>query len=114
MDALKGCRSMRVLCSSIILISALLSAVTHSEAQEVEQFYRGKHIIMLVGSGVGGGYDVYARAFARHASKHIQGNPTIVARNLPLAGGMVAANTLYNNSSNDETSDSDEAMQVLT
>ena len=92
---------MRVLCSSIILISALLSAVTHSEAQEVEQFYRGKHIIMLVGSGVGGGYDVYARAFARHASKHIQGNPTIVARNLPLAGGMVAANTLYNNSSND-------------
>jgi tripartite-type tricarboxylate transporter receptor subunit TctC len=29
--------------------------------------------------------------------KHIPGNPVIVSRNLPGAGGLIAANTLYNN-----------------
>ena len=52
---------------------------------------------MLIASGVGGGYDTYARALARHMTKHIPGNPTIVPRNMPGAGGLIAANTLYNN-----------------
>ena len=33
-------------------------------AQTVEEFYKGKSITMLVGSGAGGGYDTYARTFA--------------------------------------------------
>jgi tripartite-type tricarboxylate transporter receptor subunit TctC len=56
---------------------------------------------MLVASGVAGGYDTYARVFARHAARHIPGNPTLVPKNLPAAGGLAAANTLYSVSAKD-------------
>lgn len=72
-----------------------------SSAQDAESAFRGKQITMIVGSGVGGGYDVYARAFARHASKHIPGRPVLITKNVPAAGGMVAANTLFNSSDRD-------------
>src|SRR6202030_4199889 len=52
-------------------------------AQTVEEFYRNKSITMLVGGGAGGGYDTYARVFARHLSRHIPGNPNIIAKNMP-------------------------------
>jgi len=66
-------------------------------AQSVEDFYKSHPITMLVGSGAGGGYDVYARAFARHWSNHIPGHPPIIAKNVPAAAGLQAASTLYNN-----------------
>ena len=43
----------------------------------------------------GGGYDVYARLLARFMEKHIPGNPSIIVQNMPGAGGMVAANYVY-------------------
>src|SRR5262245_20630124 len=46
---------------------------------------------MLVGGGAGGGYDTYARVFARHLSRHIPGNPNIIAKNMPAAGPPFAA-----------------------
>jgi len=64
-------------------------------------FYRGKQVSMLIASGAGGGYDTYARTLARHMTKHVPGNPVIVPRNLPGAGGLIAANTLYNSSAPD-------------
>jgi tripartite-type tricarboxylate transporter receptor subunit TctC len=64
-------------------------------AQTVEEFYRGKSITMLVGGGAGGGYDTYARVFARHLSRHIPGNPNIIAKNMPAAAGLAAASALY-------------------
>jgi tripartite-type tricarboxylate transporter receptor subunit TctC len=72
-------------------------------AQSPAEFYRGKSITVLIGGGVGGGYDVYVRTFMRYASRHIPGNPTFIAKNLPAASGMVAANTLYTISDKDGT-----------
>ena len=60
-----------------------------ASAQTVEEFYRGKQITMLVASAVGGGYDTYARTFARHAGKHIPGNPAIIPKNMPAAAGWL-------------------------
>ena len=77
------------------LIAAMVAVP--AQADPVADFYRGKSITMLVASGVGGGYDTYARVFARHATKFIPGTPNIIAKNLPAAGGLVAASTLYNN-----------------
>jgi tripartite-type tricarboxylate transporter receptor subunit TctC len=77
------------------LVVAMVAAPV--QADPVADFYRGKSITMLVASGVGGGYDTYARVFARHAIKFIPGTPGIIAKNLPAAGGLVAASTLYNN-----------------
>jgi len=80
-----------------LLLFALLALVpAPASAQAPAPFYRGKQINMLIASGAGGGYDTYARALARHMTKHIPGNPVIVPRNLPGAGGLIAANTLYN------------------
>ena len=87
--------------SAPISLLGIYATSNASLAQDAESAFRGKQITMIVGSGVGGGYDVYARAFARHASKHIPGNPTIVPKNVPAAGGMAAANTLFNSADRD-------------
>ena len=84
--------------AGFLLLALLLAFVPERVgAQAQAPFYRGQQINMVIASGAGGGYDTYARALARHMSKHIPGNPTIVPRNLPGAGGLIAANTLYNN-----------------
>src|SRR5262245_13299623 len=78
----------------VLLFALVPGSVT---AQTQAPFYRGKQINMVIASGAGGGYDTYARALARHMAKHIPGNPVIVPRNQPGAGGLIAANTLFNN-----------------
>ena len=78
-----------------ISLLAVVALPVSGAAQTVEQFYKGKSVTLIVGGGVGGGYDVYARTFARHMSKHIPGNPNIVPKNVPAAGGIAAANMLY-------------------
>src|SRR5438552_2434056 len=65
-------------------------------AQTAEEFYKGKQITLLIGAGVGGGYDVYYRALARHMGRHIPGNPTLIPKNLPAASGLAAAAMIYN------------------
>jgi tripartite-type tricarboxylate transporter receptor subunit TctC len=65
-------------------------------ADPVAQFYNGKSISLLIGFGPGGGYDSYARVLARHFGKHIPGQPAVVPQNMPGAGGLAAANFLYN------------------
>jgi tripartite-type tricarboxylate transporter receptor subunit TctC len=77
------------------LAGVALLLASPAGAQTVEQFYKGKSIAMIVGAGVGGGYDVYARALARHMTRHIPGHPAIVPKNVPAAGGIAAANMLY-------------------
>ena len=84
-------------------IAAGLFAATICGPAFAQDFYKDKQISMLVASGVGGGYDVYARALGRHMPKHIPGSPVFVARNMPTAGGLTAANTLYNTSERDGT-----------
>jgi tripartite-type tricarboxylate transporter receptor subunit TctC len=79
----------------IALLFAAAAWPTSTSAQTVEEFYRNKSITMLVGGGAGGGYDTYARVFARHLSRHIPGNPNIIAKNMPAAAGLAAASTLY-------------------
>ena len=88
------------------IMAAALAAVAISlpaklSAQGAQPFYRGKQVTMLIASGAGGGYDAYARALARHMGRHIPGNPNIVPKNTPGAGGLIAANTLYNSTAPD-------------
>ena len=83
------------------LVLAAAACPTGAAAQNVEEFYRGRSISMLVGSGAGGGYDTYARVFARHMSNHIPGRPAIVAKNMPAAAGLAAASALYTTADKD-------------
>jgi tripartite-type tricarboxylate transporter receptor subunit TctC len=75
---------------------------TMAAAQE-GGFYAGKTISLAVPSGPGGGYDTYARTFARHYPKHIPGRPQVVVQNTPGGGGLVAANNLFNLAPRDGT-----------
>ena len=63
--------------------------------QPAEPFFARKTVTIYVGYTAGGSYDLYARLIARHLGKHIPGNPTVVAQNMPGAGSMKAANYVY-------------------
>jgi tripartite-type tricarboxylate transporter receptor subunit TctC len=79
-----------------ILATALLLALTHAAtADDVENFYHGRTLTVVISFSVGGGYDLYARVLARHLGKYIPGHPTIVPENMPGAGGLRASNYLY-------------------
>jgi tripartite-type tricarboxylate transporter receptor subunit TctC len=58
---------------------------------------------MIVGSAVGGGYDLFARIVARHIGNHIPGHPHIIVQNQPAAGGVVMVNQLYGQGPKDGT-----------
>jgi tripartite-type tricarboxylate transporter receptor subunit TctC len=76
-------------------VVAALTLAAPARAQSVEEFYRGKTVTILIGFSAGGGYDLYARLLARHFGKHIPGNPTVVAQNMPGAGSLKAALNVY-------------------
>ena len=82
-------------CALVALAAASLAAQPAS-AQSVAEFYKGRNVGMIVGGSPGGGFDTLARAIARHIGKHIPGNPNIVPRNMPGAGGLLAMDHLYN------------------
>ena len=90
---------MSLLSVALLLVAACWSS--SAAAQTVEEFYKSKSITMLVGGGVGGGYDTYARVFARHMTQHIPGHPAIIAKNMPAASGLAAASAIYTTADKD-------------
>ncbi len=65
-------------------------------AQSPAEFFKGKTLTIYVGLSAGGGYDTNARLVGRHFGKHIPGNPTVLVRNMPGAGGLVMTNHVAN------------------
>lgn len=82
------------LAAGTALIAQLTCGI--ASAASVADFYKGKDIRLIISSPVGGGYNRYARTVARHLGDHIPGKPRIIAQNMPGAGGIKAANYLYN------------------
>ncbi len=87
------------LCSALCACAALPAGAQ----DDVAAFYKGKQLRMIVGSAVGGGYDLFARIVARHIVRYIPGHPTIIVQNQPSAGGVVMANQLYGQGPKDGT-----------
>jgi tripartite-type tricarboxylate transporter receptor subunit TctC len=88
-------RSYRTTIGLYVTVVALAVALP-LHAQTSKNFYEGKTITFLVGSSAGGGTDLTARVIARHIERYIPGKPRIDVANKPGAGGMIAANELYN------------------
>lgn len=65
-------------------------------AAHAQEFYKDKTITFIVGYSPGGIYDQYTRLIARHITKHISGQPNTIVENMTGAGGIIAANHLYN------------------
>ena len=74
-----------------------------AHADAVADFYKGKQISLIIGTSAGNDYDFRGRLLARHMGRHIPGEPTIVPRNMPGAGGINAANWLANVAPHDGT-----------
>jgi tripartite-type tricarboxylate transporter receptor subunit TctC len=87
----------------VSVLAALCVVPASASAQSVADFYKGKTVTIVVSTSTGGGYDALARGIARHLGRHIPGNPSVVVRNMPGAGGITAVNWLYNTAEKDGT-----------
>jgi tripartite-type tricarboxylate transporter receptor subunit TctC len=94
---------MRAINFALRAAAAMALTVSSASAQTPAEFYKGKTIELDIGTSAGGGYDVHSRLLARHMSKHMPGNPTIVPKNVEGASGVRLANLLYNTAPHDGT-----------
>ena len=78
-----------------LLLPTLAMAQTADTA-----FYKSRDVRLLVGAAAGGGYDLYARFYARKLPDFLPVAHVIV-ENLPTAGGLAMENTLYTQSPKD-------------
>lgn len=85
------------------LAAAAFTSAQPATAQTAADAFQGKQISLTVSSESGNGYDTYARAIARFWPKHIPGEPSMVVKNMPGAGGLKLANYLYNQAPKDGT-----------
>ena len=90
---------------SFVLLFLIATALSPALAQEddVAAFFRGKTLRIVVGVGVGSGYDINARLLARHMASHVPGTPGIIVQNQPGVGSLAMTNALYNNGPFDGT-----------
>lgn len=80
----------------LLLVVALVLIHVTAAPVRGQEFLKDKTLTFIVGYSPGGTYDQYARLIARHLGKHVTGNPARVVENMPGAGGIIAANHLYN------------------
>lgn len=92
-------RKMRLSAIAVAMIAANGSV----NAETPEQVLKGKTVSMYISSGVGGLNDQYGRLVADHISKYLPGNPTVLPRNMPGAGGLKATIYVYNQAPRDGT-----------
>ncbi|HEY2227368.1 MAG TPA: hypothetical protein VGI22_06415 [Xanthobacteraceae bacterium] len=85
------------------LIFPLVAPTSGPAAAAEDEFFRGKTVTLVVGYSVGGGYDQYARALARHLGSHIPGNPTVLVQNMPGAASLTAVRYLDASAARDGT-----------
>src|SRR5688500_11364596 len=85
------------------MASACGQGGSSGDTVSASEFYRGRTLTIVVGSGAGGGFDTTARLVSRHIGRHIPGAPTVIVQNMPGGGGLVAANHVFNAAPKDGT-----------
>ena len=76
----------------VLAITLLTASGLNASAASVGDFYRGKTVEIYVGTTAGGGYSTFAQILSKHLGNHIPGNPTVIVKHLPGAGGLKALN----------------------
>lgn len=80
--------------SGLIGAALALALALPAAAQEGAAFYDGKTVTYIVATGPGGGYDTNGRLVAEYMQKYLPGS-TVVVQNMPGAGHLIGANTIY-------------------
>ncbi|HEY5624812.1 MAG TPA: tripartite tricarboxylate transporter substrate-binding protein [Gammaproteobacteria bacterium] len=78
-----------------LFLAALLLAGAGAAAQDVADFYQGRTVTILVGSGAGGITDTSARIVGRYLEQYLPGTPTVIVQNMPGGGSVTMANHMY-------------------
>jgi len=81
---------------SVITTALVVFAAADQRTIAAQDFYKDKTLTIVVGYSPGGSFDLYARVLARYIGRYLPGNPTRVVENMTGAGGIIAANNLYN------------------
>lgn len=84
---------LRLVACLTLMAAALGYFTTPTHADEAD-FFKGKTLTWIVSTGPGGGHDFYARLISRHMEKNLPG-ATIMVKNVPGAGHIIGANTVY-------------------
>jgi tripartite-type tricarboxylate transporter receptor subunit TctC len=79
-----------------VVIVVIMFGIGFGSAAHAQESYKDKTLTFIVGYSPGGTYDQYTRLIARHISRYLPGSPTTVVENMTGAGGIIAANHLYN------------------
>jgi tripartite-type tricarboxylate transporter receptor subunit TctC len=74
-----------------------------ARAETLESFYQGKTVTVVVSTGVGGVFDLTARTVAKYMPRYIPGKPTMIVRNMPGGGHVLATNFMFNQAAKDGT-----------
>ena len=86
-----------------LAVLAIAGSCVPGRAQTGDDFYKGKQLSVMIGYGVGGSDDLWARLIARHIGDYIPGHPTVIAVNTPGAGSLLLANQITNTQPKDGT-----------
>jgi tripartite-type tricarboxylate transporter receptor subunit TctC len=87
---------MRIRLLFVLLVVVATVVVGFGFNTQAQEFYKDKTLTFIVGYSPGGTYDQYTRLIARHIGRHLPGNPNRIVENMTGAGGIIAANHLYN------------------
>ena len=87
----------------VFIALAIGAAAVESASAQDGSSYKDRTITIYSAGTAGGGYDFYARLLARHLGRHLPGNPSVVVKNMPGAGGLVLANYLQSRALRDGT-----------
>jgi tripartite-type tricarboxylate transporter receptor subunit TctC len=71
--------------------AAALLGMTWTNAAQAVDYFAGKTITVEVPAGSGGTYHVYCQVVQNNLGRHIPGNPTMIIKNRPGAGGALSA-----------------------
>lgn len=84
-------------------LATLAGLTTPYKLSAAEPFYQNKTITVISYAGPSGGYTFFARLFARHLPKHMEGSPNAIVKNMVGAGGLTATRYLYEAAPRDGT-----------
>jgi tripartite-type tricarboxylate transporter receptor subunit TctC len=96
-------RLRRAFVAAALALAAFAIFAKPVAAQSVADFYKGKTLTLLMGTGPGGSYDLYGHLIAEYLPKHIPGKPTMIVEHLPGHGGANAGNQIYATAPQDGT-----------
>ncbi len=86
---------------SAALFGAAVNLTSAPVIADEAEFCKNKQVSLIIATGVGGGYDLYARLVARHLGKYIPGNPDIIPQNMNGGGGNIASGYIYSTAPKD-------------